>query len=98
MRRSPPPTAPSEVNATGTKLRPVTRVGKYTNVADLLAISSVFTDVVTRDQVPTTLPVLRDGRRKVISLEADTGFGTSLPTWAGGWTTSTPANPLATTR
>ena len=61
-----------EVNATGTKLRPVTRVGKYTNVADLLAISSVFTDVVTRDQVPTTLPVLRDGRRKVISLEADT--------------------------
>lgn len=61
-----------EVNATGTKLRPVTRVGKYTNVADLLAISSVFADVVTRDQVPTALPRLRDGRRQVISLEADT--------------------------
>ena len=61
-----------EVNSTGTKLRPVTRVGKYTNVPDLLAISSVFTDVVTRDQVPTTLPVLRGGRRQVISLQADT--------------------------
>ena len=61
-----------EVNATGTKLRPITRVGKYTNLPDLLAISSIFTDVVTRDQVPATLPVLREGRRQVIALQADT--------------------------
>lgn len=64
-----------EVNATGTKLRPVTRVGKYTNLPDLLTISSVFTDVVTRDQVPAKLPVLRGGRRRVIALQADTEVG-----------------------
>ena len=60
-----------EVNTTGTKLRPVTRVGKFTNLPALLALSSVYTDVVTRDQVPVTLPPLRTGRRQVISLRPD---------------------------
>ncbi|VBA62314.1 helicase [Mycobacterium attenuatum] len=58
-----------EVNSTGTKLRPVTRVGKFTNLPALLALSSVYTDVVTRDQVPVELPPLRTGRRQIISLQ-----------------------------
>src|SRR5262249_49942782 len=45
-----------EVNSTGTRLRPVTRVGKFTNLPELLALSSAYTDVVTRDQVPVALP------------------------------------------
>ncbi|ODU08885.1 MAG: helicase [Pseudonocardia sp. SCN 72-51] len=60
-----------EMNATGTKLRPVTRDGKFTNLPALLALSSVYTDVVTRDQVPVKLPTLRGGRRRVISLKPD---------------------------
>ncbi|MDQ1308306.1 MAG: hypothetical protein QG671_4140, partial [Actinomycetota bacterium] len=62
-----------EVNSTGTRLRPVTKVAKYTNLPELLAISSVFTDVVTRDQVPANppLPELRGGRRRVITLHAE---------------------------
>ena len=60
-----------EVNATGTKLRPVTRVGKFTNLPELLALSSVYTDVVTRDQVPVALPTLHTGQRQIISLQPD---------------------------
>lgn len=60
-----------EVNATGTKLRPVTRVGKFTNLPALLALSSVYTDVVTRDQVPVELPPLRTRQRQIISLHPD---------------------------
>ena len=40
VRHSPPPTTSIEVNATGTKLRPVTRVAKYTNLPELLALSA----------------------------------------------------------
>ncbi|MDP7707410.1 helicase-related protein [Mycobacterium sp. TY815] len=57
-----------EVNATGTNLRPVTRVGKFCNLPELLAISSIFTDVVTRDEVPIQLPQLVDGRRRIVSI------------------------------
>ncbi|MGV7254596.1 helicase [Mycobacterium kansasii] len=60
-----------EVNATGTKLRPVTRVGKYTNLPDLLALSAAYTDVVTRDQVPVALPALLHNQRRIISLQPD---------------------------
>jgi N12 class adenine-specific DNA methylase len=60
-----------EVNATGTKLRPVTRVAKYTNLPELLALSGAYTDVVTRDQVPVALPRLRTGARQIISLQPD---------------------------
>lgn len=60
-----------EVNATGTKLRPVTRVGKFTNLPELLALSSAYTDVVTRDQVPVKLPVLATGQRQIVSLQPD---------------------------
>ncbi len=59
-----------EVNPTGTGLRPVSRIGKFTNLQELLAISSVFTDVVTRDQVPMELPQLVDGRRTIITIPA----------------------------
>ena len=60
-----------EVNATGTKLRPVTRVAKYTNLPELLALSNAYTDVVTREQVPVALPQLRTGARQIISLQPD---------------------------
>lgn len=60
-----------EVNATGTKLRPVTRVGKYTNLPDLLAISAAYTDVVTRDQVPVDLPALATGQRRIVNIQPD---------------------------
>ncbi|MFL0286804.1 helicase-related protein [Mycobacterium sp. SMC-18] len=60
-----------EFNATGTSLRPVTRVGKFCNLPELLALSSIFTDVVTRDEVPMQLPTLADGHRSVISLTPD---------------------------
>lgn len=57
-----------EVNATGTNLRPVTRVGRFCNLQELQAISGVFTDVVTRDDVPMKLPTLAGGQRKIISI------------------------------
>ncbi len=60
-----------ELNSTGTQLRPVTRVGKFCNLQELLSLSSVFTDVVTRDQVPMRLPELVGGKRTVISIPAD---------------------------
>ncbi|WP_236728592.1 DEAD/DEAH box helicase family protein, partial [Mycolicibacterium obuense] len=60
-----------EVNATGTKLRPVTRVGKFTNLPELLALSSVYSDVVTRDQVPVELPPLIGGQRQTVALQPD---------------------------
>ena len=60
-----------EVNATGTRLRPVTRVAKYTNLPELLALSNAYTDVVTRDQVPVELPELRTGARQIVSLQPD---------------------------
>ncbi len=57
-----------EVNATGTNLRPVTRVGRFCNLQELQAISGVFTDVVSRDDVPMKLPTLAGGQRKIISI------------------------------
>lgn len=72
-----------EVNATGTKLRPVTRVGKYVNLPELLALTNVYTDVVTRDQVPVPLPELIGGGRRVVTIPASvevTDFITDL-----GW-------------
>lgn len=61
-----------QVNATGTGLRPVTRVGKFCNLPELLALSSVFTDVVTRDQVVAKtnikLPTLVGGQRRIVSI------------------------------
>ncbi|WP_236949407.1 DEAD/DEAH box helicase family protein [Mycolicibacterium goodii] len=57
-----------EVNATGTSLRPVTRVGRFCNLQELQAISAIFTDVVTREDVPIELPEIVDGQRKVVSI------------------------------
>ncbi len=56
-----------EMNATGSKLVPVTRVGKFVNLPELLALSAVFSDVVTRDQVPVQLPRLVGGHRRIIT-------------------------------
>ncbi len=51
-----------ELNSSGSRLRAVTRVGEFTNVGDLIGMTSVFTDAVTRDQVPANLPVKEGGR------------------------------------
>ena len=58
-----------ELNASGTKLRSVTRVGKFANVGDLVGMTSQFTDAVTRDQVPVDLPLKRTGSNVVIDFE-----------------------------
>ena len=54
-------TSTVEINATGASLRTVTRVGKFCNLPELLVLSSIYTDVVTRDEVPIALPQLADG-------------------------------------
>jgi len=61
-----------EMNATGSKLRPVTRIGEFVNVPELVSMSSVYTDAVTRDQVAQVgrIPELEDGARQVISKQA----------------------------
>jgi len=61
-----------ELNATGSKLRPVTRVGEFVNVPELVAMSSVYTDAVTREQVSHSgrIPELETGARQVISKQA----------------------------
>ena len=61
-------TSTVEVTATGTSLRTVTRVGKFCNLPELLALSSIYTDVVTRDEVPMALPQLQGGHRRIISI------------------------------
>lgn len=58
-----------EMNATGSKLVPVTRVGKFVNLPELLALSAVFSDVVTRDQVPVDLPQLASGQRSIVTTQ-----------------------------
>ena len=61
-------TSTVEVNATGTSVRTVTRVGKFCNLPELLVLSSIYTDVVTRDEVPIALPQLADGQRRIMSI------------------------------
>ncbi|HEY5841028.1 MAG TPA: helicase-related protein, partial [Mycobacterium sp.] len=56
-----------ELNSSGTRLRPVTRVGEYTNVGDLVAINSVFTDFVGRERVPRTLPEKVGGSNDIVA-------------------------------
>ena len=60
-----------EVNATGTKLQPVTKVGKFTKLPALLTLSSAYSDVVTRDQVPVKLPTLVGGQPEIVTLKPD---------------------------
>jgi N12 class adenine-specific DNA methylase len=86
-----------EVNATGTKLRPVTRVAKYTNLPELLALSNAFTDVVTRDQVPVKLPEYVPAPAKSSACSPTPNWSTSSPTSDGAPTISTRENPSATT-
>ncbi len=62
-----------EVSPSGTGMRAVTRVGGFCNTRDLLALSSVFTDVVVREDlmaanVAITLPHLVGGQRQIISI------------------------------
>ncbi|WP_240498128.1 helicase-related protein [Williamsia sp. 1135] len=58
-----------ELNSSGSRLRAVTRVGEFTNVGDLVALSSVFTDSVGRDQVPAKLPTKIGGSNEIITFE-----------------------------
>jgi N12 class adenine-specific DNA methylase len=62
------PVSTVEVTPSGTGMRSVTRVGKFCNLAELLSLSSVFTDVVVRDDVPIQLPQLIGGQRRIVSV------------------------------
>ncbi|WP_278314993.1 DEAD/DEAH box helicase family protein [Lolliginicoccus levis] len=57
-----------EVNATGTKLAPVTRVGMFVNLPELVRINEQFTDTVTREHVTAALPALEGGKRSIVTL------------------------------
>jgi len=63
-------TASVEMNASGSRLAPVTRVGRFVNVPELVTMSSVYTDVVTREDITVALPELVGGARQVISKPA----------------------------
>jgi len=63
-------TASVEMNASGSRLAPVTRVGRFVNVPELVTMSSVYTDVVTREDITVALPQLVGGARQVISKPA----------------------------
>ncbi len=58
-----------EMNATGSKLAPVSRVSRFQNVPELVSMSSVYTDVVLREEVAQQgrIPELAGGQRTVIS-------------------------------
>ena len=56
-----------ELNSSGSRLRPVTRVGEFTNVGDLIGINSVFTDFVGRERVPVSLPEKTGGENQVVT-------------------------------
>jgi len=74
--------------------------GEFVNVPELVTMSSVYTDAVTRDQVARVgrIPELETGARRVISSEPPRRCGTSSPTWRGGGRTSTRSAPISTTR
>jgi len=63
-------TSSVEMNASGSRLQPVTRVGRFVNVPELVTMSSVYTDVVTRADITVALPEMVDGARQVISKPA----------------------------
>jgi hypothetical protein len=50
-----------QVNATGTRLRPITRVGKFCNLSELLAISSIFRSHIRSQHAPPATAVSRRG-------------------------------------
>ena len=53
-------------NATGTKLRVVSKVSAFANPKEMFAMAAQYTDVVVREQVPANLPV-HDGRQIITS-------------------------------
>lgn len=65
-----------EVNASGTGLRQKTRTAEYVNVGELATATSLYMDVVTRDQVAANatrpLPVLSSGDSNTV-VEFDAG-------------------------
>jgi len=89
-----------EMNATGSKLRPVTRVGEFVNVPELVTMSSVYTDAVTREQVNHSgrLPELETGARQVISKQASQEVRDFITDLAWRERTSTRSAPTSTTR
>ncbi|MFI9511209.1 helicase-related protein [Nocardia sp. NPDC052566] len=58
-----------ELNSSGSRFQPKTRVAEFVNVGDLIGMTSAFTDSVSRNQIPATLPELRNGQRTVVSFE-----------------------------
>nr|WP_203225404.1 helicase-related protein [Williamsia herbipolensis] len=53
-------------NATGTKLKVVSKVSAFSNPKEMFAMAAQYTDVVVREQVPANLPAF-DGRQIITS-------------------------------
>lgn len=61
-----------EMNPSGTELRKVTRTAAFINTGDLAAVSSLFIDSVTRDQIPAALPQLGDtGENTIVEFDVE---------------------------
>jgi len=56
-----------ELNTSGSRFETRTRVGDFVNTGDLIGMTSVFTDSVTRDEITAALPDLDGGERAVVS-------------------------------
>lgn len=57
-----------ELNSSGSRFTPRTRVAEFVNVGDLIGMTSAYTDSVGRERLPAT-PDLHNGERTVVSFE-----------------------------
>ena len=86
-----------EMNATGSKLLPVTRVGKFVNLPELLALSTVFTDVVPATRSRRPCPSSAAANAASSARNPARRSPTSSPISDGAATISIPARPASTT-
>ncbi|WP_216917304.1 helicase-related protein [Nocardia noduli] len=56
-------------NVSGTTVTAVEKIASYANLPQMLALTRVYTDVVTRSQVPAKLPALGGGERRIIAFD-----------------------------
>ncbi|MGN2638506.1 hypothetical protein ACTD5D_20480 [Nocardia takedensis] len=56
-------------NVSGTSVTAIEKIASYANLPQMLALTRVYTDVVTRSQVPAKLPALHGGERRVVAFD-----------------------------
>ncbi|MFI6368837.1 UvrD-helicase domain-containing protein [Nocardia sp. NPDC050630] len=54
-------------NAAGTSVKAEEKIASYANLPQMLALTRIYTDVVTRKQVPAKLPAMRGGQRLIVT-------------------------------